>query len=218
MMSSTAIGLNIWKPNQRNTGGALMFRYSPERQTLFLEARPQTAEGDTKFDKENSITVKLNVFEVGELLSVLRGQKNEAGPAGGKGLYHETDTVQTSIKLSAGEKGGWYMSLSTNNGRKAGAPIWENEGVVLQEFFRAVMMRFFEDNENRIQSQDGSTNQRAAAVPSSTPRRGPGRPKASSAPAVASGKTNTVKPPQTPDSVEGWEGTPNSGENADLPF
>ncbi len=120
----------IYKPRQSNDGAAsrLQIRVNaePYREVfLFWETTTQTgtdANGNASFgwkEKEKTITFKLGEVDVAELLLVLKGKKEYAGPppkeAGkpGMGLYHKNPNGNTILQLQRDQKGaGFYLSIS----------------------------------------------------------------------------------------------------------
>ena len=83
---------------------------------VFMSMAPQSGQQDaagnpTFLWKEKKITVSLGETDVGEILAVLRGWKNEVGTKGC--LYHESPKGGSKmINFSKGQNGGFYLQVS----------------------------------------------------------------------------------------------------------
>lgn len=102
----------IYKPNKNNNGAASSFqvRIDVDEETgrrkcyLFLVSTPQTGkdeQGNSAFawkDKDKSITMKLGLADIGEILAVLNGRKPIAG--GDKGFFHRNSNGSTTLTFS----------------------------------------------------------------------------------------------------------------------
>jgi hypothetical protein len=96
---------------------------------LFLEMAKQTGidqEENARFGwadtkkpetKQTSITMKLEELDVGEILSVLNGVKDEVG-VNGKGLFHKTPNGNTVLSFSKYVKEGKLLGYNLRISRK----------------------------------------------------------------------------------------------------
>lgn len=102
--------LRFYKPNNKGTGAASALQYkikqgqyAPEPQ-LFWVMAPQVGKDDNdnaKFawkSKEQEVTIKLGLPDLGEILAVLTGLKQAAG-AQGKGLYHQSKNGNATMEF-----------------------------------------------------------------------------------------------------------------------
>lgn len=107
----------IYKPKKTKDGSASKFqikvtqqKFGPET-NLFLQSSHQTgedAQGNSTFawkDEKRCVTMKLGETDIGELLSVLNGQKGGCGTKDDKGmwkgLFHQNDRGSTVLQFSA---------------------------------------------------------------------------------------------------------------------
>jgi hypothetical protein len=161
----------IYKPNSKNSGAATKFQCRvkevgkgdkkyPEL-FLFVEMAQQTGtdENDNaKFDwagKENpnpkSVTMKLGLPDVGEILLVLMGRKKFVGPEpkeGQKiesGLFHQNNDGNTSMRLKW-DNGKLYLNLSAQdkakNLVKVSHSITMAEAVVLEHLLQHFIVAY----------------------------------------------------------------------------
>jgi hypothetical protein len=102
--------LAFWKPYQ-GKGAALIFEYSPQKNTFFMQMlpeKPENTEDSKKYDKDRRISAKLGLSDLGEILAVIKGRKGGAGTeAEGKfkGLYHKNQNGNTIIGFDRTDKG-----------------------------------------------------------------------------------------------------------------
>ncbi len=134
--------LTFYHPTARGGGAALRFDYrwpraDEERAAcLFLELAMQAASapraaGDgrrptAQFDWEHKATVKLDFFDVCEVLAVLQGRQAQAG--GERGLYHAAGGMNTVIACKRREDGGVLIGVSRRNGD--GEPVFKGHIVL----------------------------------------------------------------------------------------
>lgn len=134
--------LTFYHPTVRGGGAALRLEYrwpraGEERAAcLFLELAlqldsPPPAPGAggrmaAQFDWERKATVKLDFFDVCEVLAVLQGRQTHAG--GERGLYHAANGMNTVIACQRREDGGVLIGVSRRN--KAGEQIFKGHIVL----------------------------------------------------------------------------------------
>ena len=134
----------IYKPNSKGSGAASKFQCRTKWKTvdgvdyadliLFLETAQQTgydsnnnasfawSSGDKNKDK--SVTMKLGLPDIGEILLVLKGRKKFVGPEPKQGrsvepgLYHQKKNGNTSLRLKWSE-GRLYLNLSSQDAKKS---------------------------------------------------------------------------------------------------
>ena len=135
----------IYKPNSKGSGAASKFQCRTKWKSvdgvdyadliLFLETAQQTgfdsnknasfgwSSVKNKDKKPKSVTMKLGLPDIGEMLLVLKGRKHFVGPepkAGRKiepGLYHQKAKGNTSLRLKWSE-GRLYLNLSSQDENK----------------------------------------------------------------------------------------------------
>jgi len=134
----------IYKPNSKGSGAASKFQCRTKWKTidgvdygeliLFLEASQQTGFDSNKNasfgwstnnekSRGKSVTMKLGLPDIGEILLVLKGRKKFVGPEpkeGRKiepGLYHQKAKGNTSLRLKWSE-GRLYLNLSSQDENK----------------------------------------------------------------------------------------------------
>tara|TARA_B100000676_G_C17873669_1_gene730029 strand:+ start:121 stop:669 length:549 start_codon:yes stop_codon:yes gene_type:complete len=134
----------IYKPNSKGTGAASKFQCRTKWKTidksdyadliLFLESAQQTGFDSNKNasfgwsstndkNKGKSVTMKLGLPDIGEILLVLKGRKTFVGPEpkqGRKiepGLYHQNNHGNTSLRLKWSE-GKLYLNISSQDKNK----------------------------------------------------------------------------------------------------
>ncbi len=100
---------------------------------LFIEGAKQTGIDENENasfewkDKTKVVTMKLEFLDVGEILSVLNGIKNQAGTD--KGIYHQNPKGSAALSLTKYVKDGVLMGYNIRLSRK-----WkdEKEALVIQ--------------------------------------------------------------------------------------
>jgi hypothetical protein len=148
----------IYKP-KKTSGSALklQYRFKSRREDkkypeamLFLEIACQTgtdSNDNASFDwahteeyKGSSVTMKLGLPDVGELLLVLTSKKEYAGPApkGGNkvapGLFHQNKNGNTILKFAkmSGGYSGYVAQLSTGKDNSYRISITEGEAIIMK--------------------------------------------------------------------------------------
>ena len=110
-MGSFRPRLTYYHPNSKNTGSALQLELHPAHDavggSLFADLAPQRtagvrdARGEVKtfpsFDWRNKLSVKLDLTDLVQVLSVFRGIQESI--ADGKGLFHRSSSAVTAIHL-----------------------------------------------------------------------------------------------------------------------
>jgi len=122
--------LTFYHANSKGTGAAARLELKTgasgwnRHGCFFLEmAQQKTVAGRREgkrtpatFDWESKATVKLSFMDVCEFLTVLEGRKKELGDRG-RGLYHETNDVNTIISFKRNEERcGYNLGISRKNG------------------------------------------------------------------------------------------------------
>lgn len=117
--------LCIYHPNGTGSGAALQLeprlnRTDSDRYNCyFLDMAPQKSVArrvndklePASFDWTRKLTVKLDITDICEILSVLEGRVDKLG--GQKnGLFHKSGNATTIITLAKAEKGGYFIGLS----------------------------------------------------------------------------------------------------------
>jgi hypothetical protein len=163
----------IYRPNRQNSGAASKLQCAVKKRTkgessfedvmLFWEMAPQIGtdkDGNAQFDwskpkgseATKSITMKLGLPDVGELLLVLTGRKEYVGPPKksgqntGPGMFHENATGNAVLKFSQFNDG-FYVGMSSKRGEeqlKYGHSISAAEAVILEQLLRDFVSRYHE--------------------------------------------------------------------------
>ena len=135
----------IYKPNSKGSGAASKFQCRTKWKSvdgvdyadliLFLETSQQTgfdsnnnasfgwSSSGSKDKKSKSVTMKLGLPDIGEILLVLKGRKQFVGPEPKQGrnvepgLYHQKQNGNTSLRLKWSE-GRLYLNLSSQDASK----------------------------------------------------------------------------------------------------
>lgn len=127
----------VYKPNKGGTGAAsrLEMKVVEEERTgkdgnsftirdvqMFWVASPQTgtdSNGNATFswgvtDDTQSVTMKVGEADIGEILTVLNNDKEEAGQTGGKfsGIYHQSAKGSTTFSFKKADGKGYYIRLA----------------------------------------------------------------------------------------------------------
>ena len=143
-------------PNPQGTGTSVKFELHPAHDyvegSVFVTFASQKTVGSygngkavpPTFDWENSVTIRLTINEVAEMLEVFRGYREKIGD--GKGLFHttvETNTVITfEHRLEPGP--GYLFGVSRKGGdgslKRMRILISMNESIVLSEALGASML------------------------------------------------------------------------------
>ncbi len=144
----------IYKPNKTGNGAASAFqvRVDLDEETqrrkimLFLMMAPQTGKddnGNSAFgwkDNEKTVTVKLGMPDIGDMLAVLNGRKTEVGT--GKGLFHKNANGSTSLSFAL-TPGGYSLRTNKKIGDKVGEAVshslTHSEGEVLKVLLEEVV-------------------------------------------------------------------------------
>jgi hypothetical protein len=103
----------IYRPNKDiSKGAAFQFLFTPSKKSVFITAAKQKGEKlpprtkGEQFDYKNKIVVKVGVSEMPAFLKVLRMRAKEMD------LLHTTERATQTIKLKAGERNTFLISLS----------------------------------------------------------------------------------------------------------
>jgi hypothetical protein len=134
----------IYKAKPDGSGAASQFEFSKDKGCVFFEIAAQLPtkdeNGNATFNWKKKLVFKLGVTDMGELLSVLDGVKNGAGPKEKdndkyKGLFHSNKDGNAVLKFEKGMYAGYYIGLSVKKGTDASInfkhAISDGEAVVL---------------------------------------------------------------------------------------
>ncbi len=134
----------VYKPNKRLAGAAVQFDFNPEKQSVFLEAAPQS--GEKAFDWEKKVTVKLSIIELGKLLLVFEDRVPTVK------LFHdstkspgESSLKNTVVELTKGDYG-FFLKVSAQTAESLKAVnigISEDEAKVASVLFRKAIERTY---------------------------------------------------------------------------
>tara|TARA_Y100001949_G_C15958850_1_gene318283 strand:- start:548 stop:1096 length:549 start_codon:yes stop_codon:yes gene_type:complete len=160
----------IYKPNSKNSGAASKFQCTTKykkigdkeypEMVLFLESAPQTGtddNGNASFGwsqqgkSGKSVTMKLGMPDIGEILLVLTGKTKFVGPSpkSGRtvepGLFHKNKNGNTSLRLKWSD-GKLYLNLSSQDSKKdvskVGHSITPGEATVLAVLLESFVAQY----------------------------------------------------------------------------
>tara|TARA_B100000959_G_scaffold67088_1_gene71247 strand:- start:438 stop:986 length:549 start_codon:yes stop_codon:yes gene_type:complete len=162
----------IYKPNSKGTGAASKFQCRTKWKTvdgvdyadliLFLETSQQTGFDSNKNasfgwstsgEKNNgkSVTMKLGLPDIGEILLVLKGRKKFVGPEPKEGrgiepgLYHQKKNGNTSLRLKWSD-GRLYLNISSQdekkNVTKVSHSITTSEAIVVESLLNNFIVEY----------------------------------------------------------------------------
>ena len=130
----------IYRPNKKQTGGAMGFNLHKDRKFSFVKAAPQIAPMGEKplFGwMEESINLKLELVDVGQILAVFAGTEDEAN------LFHKTSDTENKVFniKHVPEKRGYSVKLSQKRGgevKSVSIGIAYGEAQIFEEYLRMV--------------------------------------------------------------------------------
>ena len=143
-------------PNLNGTGTSVKFELHPAHDyvegSVFATFASQKTVAScvdgqpvpSTFDWENSITVRLTINEVAEMLEVFRGYRERMGD--GKGLFHVTSYSNTVITLDhrLDPEPGYFFGVSRKSGdgslKRIKILLSMNEAIVLSEALGSSML------------------------------------------------------------------------------
>ncbi len=135
---------SIYKPNKSGRGAAVQFDYNPEKQSVFVEAAPQS--GERAFDWNAKVIVKLNIMELCKLLLVFEDRQPTVK------LFHdstkspgETTLKNTVVEVTKGDFG-FFMKVSAQSAagiKIVNITIGEEEAKALSILFRKAIERTY---------------------------------------------------------------------------
>lgn len=137
-----------YRANNKKTEGVLFW-------TITKQTAVEDEKGNAAFgweDPRKTVTMKLGLPDIGELLAVLEAQKDQAGPNNGKGLFHQNKNGNSSLKFKfeAGtEKSPPRYGIQIG-GKVEGSDLVTlshsltlGEGVILREFLKGFVQFHF---------------------------------------------------------------------------
>lgn len=140
----TVYDLPFWKPYQ---GKGAAFLVEASLRGIFFTFMPE-GPGEKEFNADRKVVFKVGAADVAEMLAVLGGFKEAAGPVDKdgkpKGLYHKNSKGNCIFQMQYNaEKNGFYVSVSQDkegDKNRVGLGISQAEGILLAEFLKAVML------------------------------------------------------------------------------
>lgn len=162
--------LRFYKPNRTGNGGASKFqcktkyKKSGDREypelVLFLETALQNGKDDSgnakfhwsqKGKSNNSVTMKLGMTDIGEMILVLEGKTKFVGPPPKQGrtvepgLFHQNKNGNTSLRLKWSD-GKLFLNLSSQDAKKevtkVGHSLTPGEGAILCELLKEFVVQY----------------------------------------------------------------------------
>jgi hypothetical protein len=163
----------IYRPNNAGNGFASKFQMVVKEKEkfdepmVFWEMAEQTGKdenGNASFDwsspkkqSNRSVTIKLGITDVGEILCVLCGVKEFVGQKKEQGLFHKNQLGNTVLKMTRMDKGLFYAALSS---KKSGEVIQVKhsislaEGIVLEQLLKEFVSIYYNWKEKNIKKKD----------------------------------------------------------------
>lgn len=155
--------LSIFRANKSKNGAASRFQLSKKpdgKVQCFLEMAKQVGEldanGNANFSwrggknatQNGSVTVKLGLADIGDMLAVISGRKNQVGQEGKNGLFHSNDKGSTTLDFKIYVKDGEPQCFALNSTSKVGTgePTKVNhlmswgEGEALRVFLQSALI------------------------------------------------------------------------------
>ncbi len=118
--------LRLYKPNKSNNGAASKWELSfkPEQKynqyMFFLELAKQKGEtdenGNSQFDWDGAISIKLGENDLGEIISVLERRKESVGAKGS--LFHQTPGGGNKVLNLEATDNGFSLAASAQDAEK----------------------------------------------------------------------------------------------------
>jgi len=113
----------IYRPLKQGNGAASRLNYRKQQDDLLVFWQSAQQEGfddkeNAKFawkDQEKSVSVKLGITDIGEILAVLNGKKEQAGTD--KGIFHSNEKGNTSFTFRK-QDNGYYLRVAKKNNAK----------------------------------------------------------------------------------------------------
>jgi hypothetical protein len=141
----------MYKGRKDGTGFASQFNLNTKSGAVYLEIACQSGKMDkdnnATFDWENKARFKLGISDIGEILAVLSGWQNGAGPihpetGKHRGLFHQSAKGNAVLYFTKGNTTGFFMKLSIkreDDNRELQHNITNSEGMVLAILFRSAV-------------------------------------------------------------------------------
>lgn len=135
---------SIYKPNKTGRGAAVQFDFNPEKQSVFVEAAPQS--GERAFDWNQKVTVKLNTAELAKILLVFEDRQPTVK------LFHDSTKVpfETTLKNTVVEVTkadyGFYLKVSSQSSggvKIVNVTVSDDEAKSLSVLFRKAIERVY---------------------------------------------------------------------------
>jgi hypothetical protein len=137
----------LYKAKNDGSGVASQWSLASKKDCVFLEMANQIGknkDGDANFDWPNKIRFKLGESDLGELLAVLVGFQNGAGPfdptkKGHKGLFHKNPNGNAILYFGHDDQDRLRIHLSVKKGDQKtaiGHVISKGEAMILSTLLR----------------------------------------------------------------------------------
>lgn len=170
----TVYELPFWKPYQ---GKGAAFIVEASLRGIFFTFMPE-GPGEKEFNPTRKVVFKVGAPDVAEMLAVLGGFKEAAGPLDKdgkpKGLYHKNSKGNCIFQMQYNaEKNGFYVSVSQDkegDKNRIGLGISQPEGILLAEFLKAVMLNalFLREPWSKGEQEQGNNDAPAKPEPAKT--------------------------------------------------
>lgn len=145
----------IYKAKKAGGGCASCWSFALDKESVFLEMAPQTGpmrngEHPTFAWKEEKLSLKLGLADIGELIAVLERRQKGIGfqqqDGSHKGLFHQNAKGNAALRFDENtQASGWYMKCSVQkNGDKPvqlAHAVSPAEGAVLLVLLRLAVER-----------------------------------------------------------------------------
>lgn len=149
-MSNFTKELKIYKPNRNFTGCAIQFGLNQEKEAIFVTFAQQVNKKDDNgnflFDWDNKSIFKLDMNDMGQILSVLHNRQNGVGPIKNEkhsGLFHKNQNGNSVMYFTKGRNAGFFIALSVvrgENKKQYKCTLTNGEGEVLSTLLQRAII------------------------------------------------------------------------------
>lgn len=169
----------VYKPNKQGTGSASQWqlsyksddRYNPWK--LFYEIAKQTVideNGNARFDWENSIKVKMDISDIGEILAVLEQKQQQVGQDGK--IFHKTEANNKVINFFFNEKTNNFFIKVSRQTTEGVVALQQNmsigEGCTLRILLHEAILKLSYWGIRNVQKNYSNSNLQASPAPQKT--------------------------------------------------
>jgi len=143
----------IYRAKTNGGGVASQFELDRSKKAVWFSMAPQldkaATDKDAKFDwKNNKLSVKLGLVDIGELLAVLDRKQSGVGPQGSdgkhKGLFHRNKTGCATVSFAFNDSGILYIGIGikkkSDNVKRLYHSVSNGEAAILRVLLRQAVL------------------------------------------------------------------------------